>query len=65
MIENHAQFPNNRLTVENVIGDGELVAVHSRIALRLGEIDIVIVHLCRFRDNKIVSMWDCEYACAC
>ncbi len=36
MIENHAQFPNKQLTVKNVLGDGDLVAVHSHIVMRPG-----------------------------
>ncbi len=59
MIENHAQFPNKQLTVKNVLGDGELVAVHSHIVLRPGETGISAVHLFRFDGNKIVEMWDC------
>lgn len=59
MIENHAKFPNKQLTVKNVIGDGEFVAVHSRIALGPGETDMVIVHLYRFQSDKIVELWDC------
>ena len=31
MIENHLQFPNKQLMVKNVLGDGDLVAVHSHI----------------------------------
>ncbi len=59
MIENHAQFPNKQLTVKNVLGDGDLVAVHSHIVLRLGETGISAMHLFRFKGNKIVEMWDC------
>jgi len=59
MIENHVQFPDKQLIIKNVIGDGELVAVHSRVALRQGENDMVIVHLYRFRNDKIVELWDC------
>jgi predicted SnoaL-like aldol condensation-catalyzing enzyme len=59
MIENHVQFPNKQLTVKNVLGDGDLVAVHSHILLRPGETGISAVHLFRFQDNRIVEMWDC------
>lgn len=59
MIENHVQFPDKQLTVKNVLGDGDLVAVHSHIVLRPGEIGITAVHLFRFRGDKIVEMWDC------
>ncbi len=59
MNENHIQFPNKQLTIKNVLGDGDLVAVHSHIVLRLGETGVVAVHLFRFRGDKIVEMWDC------
>jgi predicted SnoaL-like aldol condensation-catalyzing enzyme len=58
MLENHVQFPNKQLIVKNVLADGDLVAVHSRIALRPGEPDIAAVHLFRFQRDKIVEMWD-------
>jgi predicted SnoaL-like aldol condensation-catalyzing enzyme len=59
MIENHAQFPNKQLTVKNVIGDGNLVAVHSRLVFAAGEKEMVVVHLFRFSGDRIVEMWDC------
>lgn len=59
MIENHAQFPTKQLVVKNVLGDGDMVAVHSHIVLRPGEPGIAAVHLFRFQDNRIVEMWDC------
>ena len=59
MIENHVQFPNKQLTVKNMLGDAELVAVHSHIVLRPGETGIAAVHLFRFHSDKIVEMWDC------
>ena len=59
MVENHTQFPNKQLTVVNVIGDGDLVAVHSRLVPRPGEISVATVHIFRFQGDKIVEMWDC------
>jgi predicted SnoaL-like aldol condensation-catalyzing enzyme len=59
MIENHVQFPSKQLTVKNVLGDGDLVAVHSHIVLRPGETGVAAVHLFRFQGDKIVEMWDC------
>jgi predicted SnoaL-like aldol condensation-catalyzing enzyme len=59
MIENHVQFPNKQMTVKNVLGDGDLVAVHSHIVLRPGEAGLAAVHLFRFHNGKIMEMWDC------
>ncbi len=60
MIQNHVQFPNKQFTIKNVLGDGDLVAVHSHIMLRPGDTGISAVHLFRFHDYKIVEMWDCN-----
>lgn len=57
MIENHVQFPGKQLAVKNVLGDGDLVAVHSHIVLRPGESGIAAVHLFRFQGDRIVEMW--------
>ncbi len=59
MNENHIQFPDKQLMVKNVLGDGDLVAVHSHIVLQPGETGMASVHLFRFRGDKIVEMWDC------
>jgi len=59
MIENHVQFPSKHITVKNVLGDGDLVAVHSHIVLRPDEAGVTAVHLFRFCNGKIVEMWDC------
>jgi predicted SnoaL-like aldol condensation-catalyzing enzyme len=58
MIDNHVQFPSKQLMVKNVLGDGNLVAVHSHIVLRPGEPGLAAVHLFRFHSNKIVEMWE-------
>jgi predicted SnoaL-like aldol condensation-catalyzing enzyme len=59
MEENHAQFPNKKFTVKNLIGDGDLVAVHSHLVTNPGEDGMAVVHIFRFQDEKIVEMWDC------
>jgi predicted SnoaL-like aldol condensation-catalyzing enzyme len=59
MIEDHARFPSKKLMVKNVLGDGDMVAVHSHLVMRTGESGMAVVHLFRFRADKIVEMWDC------
>ena len=58
MKENALQFPAMRLTVKNVIGDGNLVAIHSHVVLRPGEPGLATMHRFRFMGNKIVEIWD-------
>lgn len=59
MKESDVQFPNKQFTVKNVMGDDNLVAVHSHIVLNPAETGMVIVHMFRFQGAKIVEMWDC------
>jgi predicted SnoaL-like aldol condensation-catalyzing enzyme len=58
MMENHFQFPNKKLTIKNVLGDGELVAAHSHIVLHPGDKGMAAVHVFRFEGNTIAEMWD-------
>ncbi len=58
MKENHQQFPDKHLKIQHVLGDGELVAVHSHIILKPSDPGIATVHLYRFENSKIVEMWD-------
>ena len=58
MIENHVQYPDKQLTVKNILGEGDLVAVHSHIVVRRGEAGIAAVHLFRFQGDRIVELWD-------
>jgi predicted SnoaL-like aldol condensation-catalyzing enzyme len=58
MIENEAQSPNKRLMVKNVIGEGNLVMVHSNLIIKPGEPGMAVVHIFRFDRGKIVEMWD-------
>ena len=60
MIENHVQFPSQQLIVKNVLGDGDMVAVHSHIVLRPGETGVAAVHLFRFQSDRITELWDCS-----
>jgi len=58
MNENHVQFPNKRITVKNVIADGDLVAAHSHVTLNSGDKNFAVVHVFRFQGNKIMELWD-------
>jgi predicted SnoaL-like aldol condensation-catalyzing enzyme len=58
MIEADQMFPNKQWTVKHVLGDGDLVAVHSHMVLVPGKTDLATLHLVRFEGNKIVEFWD-------
>ena len=57
MIDNETQFPNKQYMIKNVLGDGDLVAVHGRIVLAPDK-NLEVTHLFRFAGGKIVEMWD-------
>jgi len=59
MIENDAQFPHKNFMVKHVLGDGDLVSVHSYLVLKPGELELATIHLLRFEKGKIVELWDC------
>ncbi len=58
MIENEAQFPDKELIVKHVLGDGDLVAVHSHIIPAPGQKGVAAVHIFRFANDRIVELWD-------
>jgi predicted SnoaL-like aldol condensation-catalyzing enzyme len=59
MEDDQARSPGKRLTVINVLGDRDLVAVHSRLEFKPGDPGMAVVHQFRFRGGKIVELWDC------
>jgi predicted SnoaL-like aldol condensation-catalyzing enzyme len=58
MLDNHLQFPHKQLKIGHVIGDNDMVAVHSIIFMKQGEIGVPVVHIFHFSKGKIVEMWD-------
>ncbi len=58
MLEEYSQHPHKQLKVKHVIGDGNLVAVHSNLVFSAGQPGMSVVHIFRFKGNKIVEMWD-------
>jgi predicted SnoaL-like aldol condensation-catalyzing enzyme len=59
MIDNEKVYANKHISIKNVLGDGDLVAVHSHIILNPAEPGMIVVHLFRFSGDKIVEFWDC------
>ncbi len=58
MSDNHVIFPNKKFNILRVVGEGDLVAVHSRMTLGPGEKELALVHLMRFEGGKIAEFWD-------
>jgi predicted SnoaL-like aldol condensation-catalyzing enzyme len=40
------------------MGEGDMVAVHSHVVLKAGDLGVATLHLFRFEDGKIVELWD-------
>ncbi len=60
MKEAHEKFPHTRIDVKHVVGEGDLVAVHSHVTMEPGSPGVAVVHLFRFdEDDRIVELWDC------
>lgn len=57
MKEAHVKFPNKQFTIQHVLEDEDLVAVHSHLVLDEKN-ELMVVHLFRFQNNKIIEMWD-------
>jgi predicted SnoaL-like aldol condensation-catalyzing enzyme len=58
MKENYRQFPDKHITIKHAMGEGDMVAVHSHVVLKTGDLGVATLHLFRFEDGKIVELWD-------
>jgi predicted SnoaL-like aldol condensation-catalyzing enzyme len=58
MEENYQQFPDKQLNIKHITGDEDMVAVHSHVILKPGDLGVATLHLFRFVDGKIVELWD-------
>lgn len=58
MKEAAVQSPNKIYEVKRVLVDGDLVAVHARLIIASDSKEIAVVHILRFKDNKIIEEWE-------
>ena len=58
MAENHAKNPHMMLKIQRSLQDGDLVAVHSRVELNPGHNGMAVVHILRFKGDRIEELWD-------
>jgi predicted SnoaL-like aldol condensation-catalyzing enzyme len=58
MQENARKNPNKILEVQRALQEGDLVAIHSRVRQNPQDRGAALVHLFRFRDNRIEELWD-------
>ena len=58
MKQNYKQFPEKQSTIQHVIAEDDMVAIHSHVTLIPGDSAFAVVHLLRFENEKIVELWD-------
>jgi predicted SnoaL-like aldol condensation-catalyzing enzyme len=58
MEENAAKFPAKRLEIQRAVEEGDLVAVHSRVRMKPGDAGGAVVHIFKFKANRIAELWD-------
>lgn len=58
MEENAIKNPNKIFEIQRALEDGDLVAVHSRVQLTQGDLEIAVIHIFQFDKDKIVELWD-------
>jgi predicted SnoaL-like aldol condensation-catalyzing enzyme len=58
MEENAVDHPSKVLEVQRAVQEGDLVAVHSRVKLKPGDLGAALAHIFRFQDGKVVELWD-------
>lgn len=52
------QFPKLRYNIKRVVGEGDLVFVHSHVIPKPGDLGSAVVDIFRFERGKIVEHWD-------
>ncbi|MGA9522893.1 MAG: nuclear transport factor 2 family protein [Myxococcaceae bacterium] len=58
MEEAARESPKQQFVVKHVLADGDLVAVHSHVIPKPGDVGIAVVHLLRFEGTQIAEFWD-------
>ncbi|WP_017729680.1 nuclear transport factor 2 family protein [Nafulsella turpanensis] len=56
MEEDHQTSPNKSIDIKYTYADGDTVITHSLVTKE--EMEIAVVHIFRFRADKIVELWD-------
>ena len=62
MASNAVENPGKVIEVRRSLADGNLVAVHARVRLRPDSADVAVIHIFRFKDGRIVEMWEASQA---
>ncbi|MDR4888565.1 nuclear transport factor 2 family protein [Fredinandcohnia sp. QZ13] len=58
MEENEVQNPHKIFEVKLAIQEGEMVTVYSHVRQNPDDLGAAVVHIFRFKDDKVVELWD-------
>ena len=58
MKEAHDKNPETAIFVKHVVGEGDLVAVHSHVKHAPAASGVAVVLIFRFQAGKVVELWD-------
>jgi len=58
MKESAAYLPEKKLEIQFAIQEANRVAVYSKVTISPGEPGIALMHFFRFKEDKIVELWD-------
>ncbi|WPO78778.1 ester cyclase [Flavobacterium sp. KACC 22761] len=58
MEESARTNPNKIFKIHHILEDGNLVAVHSHLKQNSKDIGFAVVHILKFKDDKIIELWD-------
>ena len=56
MKEAHQKSPNKAVEIKQCFQDGDIIITHSLVQKK--DMDIAVVHIFKFNNNKIVELWD-------
>ncbi|MGE0171915.1 MAG: nuclear transport factor 2 family protein [Oligoflexales bacterium] len=52
------QSPNKAIEVKQVFEEGDTVITHSQVVRKGTEASIAVVHIFKFKDDKVIELWD-------
>ena len=58
MQDSFKQHPQRTFTIKMMMQEADKVITYSDIVIGQGELRIAVFHMLRFRENKIVELWD-------
>ncbi len=58
MVDAHNHFPDTMIDIKHIYEDGDAIITHSLVQLRPQGPDVAVVHIMRFKGDKIVELWD-------